>query len=65
MLDASGPEWQALQQGLGVRDRLMHPKLAGDLTVSDNEIRTTMQGFQWINVQLLALLLAALGAHPA
>lgn len=55
-LDVSGAEWQALQQGLAVRDRLMHPKLAADLTVTDAEIRTSMKGFHWIHKRVLALI---------
>jgi hypothetical protein len=56
VLDVSGHGWLALEQGLAVRDRLMHPKVVADLNVTDLEIRTAMKAFHWIHRQLLDLL---------
>lgn len=57
-LDVSGPGWGNLAAGVGVRDRLMHPKTLGDLTVTDDEIRTVFRAFWWFEEQLIAWLMA-------
>jgi hypothetical protein len=46
-VDVSGGEWQALRDALSVRDRLMHPKLAADLMVTDDEVRNAMKAYHW------------------
>jgi hypothetical protein len=65
ILNVTGVEWQALQRGLTVRDRLMHPKSAADLAVTDEEIRTTMKGFHWIHKQVLGLITSQTAALEA
>jgi hypothetical protein len=47
-LNVSDAGWQALTNALPVRDRLMHPKRAADLVVSDNEIRDAMKAYEWV-----------------
>jgi hypothetical protein len=46
-LDLSGNGWQAFKASLALRNRLAHPKNMGDLTVSDVDLRTFVEGMQW------------------
>lgn len=44
-----GPDFEALIASFVVRDRLMHPKSASHLVVTDTEIRKVLHGFSWMN----------------
>ena len=46
-LDVSGRGWQALTGAKLVRDRLMHPKRAEDLDVSNAELETAKEAALW------------------
>jgi len=48
-LDLSENGWQKFQAAVRVRDRLMHPKRATDLEVSDNEIEGATAAFFWFH----------------
>jgi hypothetical protein len=39
--------WQALLDGLKIRDRLMHPKRATDIVVTDEDLATVRRGRTW------------------
>jgi hypothetical protein len=58
-LDVSQKGWQLLQHTLKVRDRLMHPKVPGDLDVFDDEIRDALRAFIWFEEQIRSILLAS------
>lgn len=51
-LNVGGDGWQALRNALPVRDRLMHPKRAADLAVTDSEVRNAMTAFHWVAEQM-------------
>ena len=61
-LDVSQGGWQLLQRSMKIRDRLMHPKAASDLRVSDEEIRDSVRAFMWFEKQLVRLLLVTINA---
>jgi hypothetical protein len=46
-LDTSGPGWDALMATIDVRNRLVHPKAAADLLVTDDEYKTAMLAHKW------------------
>lgn len=46
-LSINGQGWKNLRKAVKVRDRLMHPKEATDLQVSDAEIEATKKAFEW------------------
>jgi len=46
-VDCSGPGWAALLDGLRVRDRLMHPKVAADVDVTDIDLQRARDGRAW------------------
>jgi hypothetical protein len=52
-LDVSGPEWQSFQRAINVRDRITHPKVVADLTVSDTEFREVSIAFVWLLASFL------------
>jgi hypothetical protein len=54
-LDVSGKGWQALQRAIKVRDRLMHPKTARDLEVTDEEKLDTINALTWLYEQVAVL----------
>jgi hypothetical protein len=47
-VDFGTHEWSALKSSVHVRNRLVHPKLLEDLTVTDEEIKHAMLGFSWL-----------------
>jgi hypothetical protein len=60
--------WKALREGLPVRDRLMHPKKADDLTVSDDEIDRLRDALMWFTATMRDLQQQSLDRamqHPA
>lgn len=61
-LDVSGKGWQALQRAIKVRDRLMHPKTARDLEVTDDEELDTIKALTWLYEQVTALHISATAA---
>ena len=56
-LDVSGSGWDAVRDGVRVRDRLMHPKRVDDLMVTDDEIRMCLWAFIWIQSEIIRWLL--------
>lgn len=54
-LDRDAPGWSLLCSSCDVRDRLMHPKTAGDLIVSDQEIAQCLRAYQWFDDAVFAL----------
>jgi hypothetical protein len=46
-LNTTGQGWKNLRRAVKVRDRLMHPREATDLQVSDAEIEATKKAFEW------------------
>ena len=46
-LDLSDEGWQNFQAALKVRDRLMHPKRASDLDVTEEEIKSATAAYFW------------------
>lgn len=61
----AGPGFEALANSVKVRDRLTHPKVSEDLTVTDSEILTTIQGFCWFDVAMEKVLRGQLGLFKA
>lgn len=57
-LECKGPEYDALARSLQVRDRLMHPKSAKNLSVSDQEIKDAVNGYGWFTLILSSILAA-------
>lgn len=55
----AGPDFESLVRSINVRDRLMHPKSARSLTVSDEEIRDIAQAFVWFGLMLMNIIKAA------
>lgn len=53
-IDRTDGGWAALNQGLSVRDRLMHPKDADGLTVNDVELQQVLRGREWFLAQYKA-----------
>lgn len=60
-LSISGRGWPSLQRALVVRNRLMHPKSSGDLSVTKEEVKDVAVAFNWF-VSNLALCLRAVVA---
>jgi hypothetical protein len=60
--DFSNSGWQTLRRSLRVRDRLMHPKTALDLQISDEEIEQTQAALAWFLATITDLQTRAL-AH--
>ena len=54
-LDVSGEGWQSLRASLAVRDRLMHPKSANHLSVSDDDVRNTIAAYHWMQREMVRL----------
>lgn len=46
---------EALVNGIPVRDRLMHPKKALDLVVTDDEVNGVMKAYKWILAETVSL----------
>jgi hypothetical protein len=46
-VDVQGKFWGALMRSVAVRDRLMHPKSAADLTVTDKELEDVVSAHMW------------------
>ena len=59
-LNVSCKEWEAMGRALRVRDRLMHPKLATDLQVTDDETRDALIAYQWTMIEIASLSATAL-----
>ena len=47
-LDKSGIGWQSLRESIKVRDRLMHPKKAEDLSISIPELDKAIKAYTWV-----------------
>jgi hypothetical protein len=62
-LDVGGDGWTALRCALSVRDRITHPKVAGDLVISDDEVRSAMKAYTWALDQWGILALTSLRHH--
>ena len=60
MLDVNGPGWQAMKPAIRFRGRLMHPKAADDLNISDDELRMVFQAHRWMAKQVLRWLAVGL-----
>lgn len=56
ILDISGLGWQSVQKAIKVRDRLMHPKQASCVYVSDEEAQAAVISYLWFDQQFFALL---------
>lgn len=56
VLDVRGAGWASFRAGLGVRDRLAHPKRLADLDISDAEINAVASAFDWFDRSLEGLL---------
>ena len=59
-IDVGGTGWQSLRDTVPVRDRLMHPKRVADLAVTDEEIRSLMRAFEWVEKELIIVSLKGL-----
>jgi hypothetical protein len=42
-------EWNALKRATVIRNRLTHPRMAGEMTVTDEEIKQVHHAFVWAN----------------
>jgi hypothetical protein len=64
-LDASlrvdGAGWQAVQQAIRIRDRLVHPRVSTDLTVTDDEIEIVNAAGKWFQDAVMELFTALAG----
>jgi hypothetical protein len=54
-LDTKGEGWQGLLATFAIRNRLVHPKAAADLIVTDEEVRTVMSAQNWFQTIHLEL----------
>jgi hypothetical protein len=50
-LPVNEPEWAALIRARKVRDRLMHPRGAKDLEITDKELEDATQAAEWFQVR--------------
>ena len=64
-IDVTGTCWQALRNAVRVRDRLMHPKNADSVVVTDNEVREALRAFEWVARELLVVMARALMSPAA
>jgi hypothetical protein len=58
-VNLTGADFEALVRSVKVRDRLMHPKSAEALKVSDEEIRDVAHAFNWFGWSLMNLMKSA------
>jgi hypothetical protein len=47
--------WEALQKSLSVRNRLMHPKIASEVMVSDDQVATAKEGAAWFLTTIIEI----------
>ena len=52
--------WQSLKGGLRIRNRLTHPRSSSDLTVSDEDLRSVNDGYQFVLDLFIGQLIKAL-----
>ena len=45
--DFSSDGWRALKDSVRIRNRVTHPKVTGDLHISDDEVKTIDRGWEW------------------
>lgn len=64
-LDASDNNWGALQSGLRIRDRLMHPKEASSLVVTDPEIALLLAAHTWYTENMQICLVQGMNSLQA
>jgi hypothetical protein len=57
-LDCGGVGWAAFREAKAIRDRLVHPKNAADLTVSDAEVNVLDRALTWWARELSRLFVA-------
>lgn len=50
-LPVTEPGWSALMRAKKIRDRLMHPRTAKDLEVTDSELACTTEAAEWFQTQ--------------
>jgi hypothetical protein len=48
-IDASTPEWNQFRDAIRIRDRLTHPKLHADITVSPEEVLLVNRVYNWFH----------------
>jgi hypothetical protein len=58
--DFSQVRWRSLRKSYSYRNRLMHPKFATDITLSDNEAQETLDGLRWFTAAMVDLRTRAL-----
>ncbi|MHA6139919.1 hypothetical protein ACX3YC_21210 [Pseudomonas mohnii] len=58
-LKASGPNFESLVRSMKVRDRLMHPKSAHSLNVTDEEIRDVIGAYSWFSLSMVDVIKSA------
>lgn len=58
-VNLTGADFESLVRSVKVRDRLMHPKSAQALNVSDEEIRDVAHAFNWFGWTLMHLMKSA------
>lgn len=61
-LDYSGSGWAALKSAITIRNRLVHPRSASDLAVSDKDLEEVREAYRWFTE---AVLLTLLGVNVA
>lgn len=53
-MDLGGKGWAALKKTIEVRNRLVHPKGAGGVKVSDQEMNEAIEAFVWFSAKVIA-----------
>jgi len=64
-LDVSTGVWNTFQNALKVRNRINHPKDAGDIKVSDQDIKDAVHTFEWFKASVNKLVEDATHGHHA
>lgn len=47
-LNCSGEEWHAFKNALAIRNRIVHPKSADELSITDDELACVRKATNWI-----------------
>jgi len=47
-VDFSGAGWSCLRQAVTIRNRITHPKLTDDLTITEGDLNIVVSGLSWV-----------------
>jgi hypothetical protein len=58
-IDFSDQGWSNVQQAIDIRNRITHPKNHSDLTITDEDIEISRDGFFWLIIMMLRVMQAS------